>query len=403
MEKNLHINIDEVIALFDKNLELLPETVEHIEKCSVCSALIEKYSVTNAVLQSGRHVTSFPDMERINKIAERSFFILHEGTNPEKEMSRTWQDLFRSFFKPLVFTAAAASLIIAVYIGFDKPSQNGTMTAETEKNESENKLMPSEKIYEKGLRESGEKINLSIAKIETLSQTQFNSISENEISMEKGKAKFDVVTGNDFRVTVSDRFLVRVLGTSFIIDNNAGTFSVNVLEGLVEIVDRSDDSVFQLSANMEKVFALEKAVIKKLDITMVDKTRIPKTINLPKLNITPDKSFLFQGREALNSGNEGAALQLFMMEMEKGKEKDKALFEAVRLNENKKQYNEIVSMILNNREIMDVSRVYREELMIKGCKAQKKIAGSDLSLCRQYLEVFPEGYRKNEIRELINE
>lgn len=403
MEKNLHINIDEVIALFDKNLELLPETVEHIEKCSVCSALIEKYSVTNAVLQSGRHVTSFPDMERINKIAERSFFILHEGTNPEKEMSRTWQDLFRSFFKPLVFTAAAASLIIAVYIGFDKPSQNGTMTAETEKNESENKLMPSEKIYEKGLRESGEKINLSIAKIETLSQTQFNSISENEIYMEKGKAKFDVVTGNDFRVTVSDRFLVRVLGTSFIIDNNAGTFSVNVLEGLVEIVDRSDDSVFQLSANMEKVFALEKAVIKKLDITMVDKTRIPKTINLPKLNITPDKSFLFQGREALNSGNEGAALQLFMMEMEKGKEKDKALFEAVRLNENKKQYNEIVSMILNNREIMDVSRVYREELMIKGCKAQKKIAGSDLSLCRQYLEVFPEGYRKNEIRELINE
>jgi hypothetical protein len=403
MEKNLHINIDEVIALFDKNLELLPETVEHIEKCSVCSGLIEKYSVTNAVLQSGRHVTSFPDMEKINEIAERSFFILHEATHTEKEISRTWQDLFRSFFKPLVFTAAAASLLIAVYIGLDKPYQNGTMTAETHENESENKLIPAEKTYENGLRETGEKITLAVAKIETLSPTQFNSVSENEISMGKGKAKFDVVSGNDFRVTVNDRFMVRVLGTSFIIDNNAGTFSVNVLEGLVEIVDRSDDSVFQLSANMEKVFALEKAVIKKLDITMVDKARIPKTINLPKLNITPDKSFLFQGREALNSGNEGAALQLFMMEMENGKEKDKALFEAVRLHESKKQYNDIVSMISNNKEIMNSSRVYREELMIKGCKAQKKISGSDLSLCRKYLEVFPEGYRKNEIRELVNE
>jgi hypothetical protein len=62
-----------------------------------------------------------------------------------------------------------------------------------------------------------------------------------------------------------------------------------------------------------------------------------------------------------------------------------------------------VSMISGSEKIMDSSRVYREELMIKGCKAQKKIAGSDLSLCRKYLEIFPEGYRKNEIRELINE
>ncbi|MBP7433905.1 hypothetical protein KA996_10210, partial [bacterium] len=215
--------------------------------------------------------------------------------------------------------------------------------------------------------------------------------------------KFDVVSGNDFRVTVNGRFMVRVLGTSFILDNCNGTFSVNVIEGLVEVVDGSDDSQFQLSANMERVFELEKAVVKKLDVSTANKSRIPKTINIPKLNITPGQSFLFQGREALNSGNEGAALQLFMMEMESGKEKDKALFEAVRLHESRKQYNEMVSMISGSEKIMDSSRVYREELMIKGCKAQKKIEGSDLSLCRKYLEVFPEGYRKNEIRELINE
>jgi len=74
----------------------------------------------------------------------------------------------------------------------------------------------------------------------------------------------------------------------------------------------------------------------KVEISMANKSRIPKTINIPKLNITPDQSFLFQGREALDSGNEGAALQLFMMEMENGKEKEKALFEAVRLHESKK-------------------------------------------------------------------
>ncbi len=405
MEKNLHINIDEVIALFDKSWEMLPETVEHAEKCPSCSALIEKYSVTHAVLASNRHVTSFPDMDRINKIAERSFFILHEQEHADTENLRpSFLMMLQSFFKPVAITAAAASLLIAVYLGFDKNGETEIKTAETrEEQDSRSELNPAEKTFEAGIRKSGEKITLSIAKIETLTQTQFNSISENEISMGKGKAKFDVTSGNDFRVTVNDRFMVRVLGTSFILDNSNGTFSVNVIEGLVEVVDSYDDSQFQLSANMERVFEIEKAVVKKLNASTADRSRISKTINIPKLNITPDQSFLFQGREALNSGNEGAALQLFMMEMENGKEKDKALFEAVRLHENRKQYNEMVSMISGSEKIMDSSRVYREELMIKGCKAQKKIAGSDLSLCRKYLEIFPEGYRKNEIRELINE
>ena len=403
MKKKLHINIDETIALFDKKWEMLPETVEHVEHCTECSVLIDRYSEIQSVLISNRHVSTFPDMEKINSIAEKSFFLLHnEKPVEEKENMLTYlTNLFSSFLRPVAISAATIAVVIAVYSGINSKSetietaQNDDTADTTEVQENENQVAP-------GLKKSGEQIKLAAAKIETLSETRFDMISENEISMGRGKAKFDVESGNDFRINVNSRFVVRVLGTSFVVDYNGSTLAVNVMNGLVEVVDMFDNSSSALSENMEKVFEVKTALVKKPATRSVVKTDLPKNIHAPKLNITHDASFLFQGREALNSGNMGAAIQLFMLEIEKGNEKDKALFEAVRIHENDKKYKEMDSLLKNNASIMNGSRVYREELMIKGCRAQKK-GGIDLSLCREYLNAFPDGYRKNEIRELVNE
>jgi len=403
MEKKLHINIDEAIALFDKKWEMLPETVEHVENCTECSVLIERYSEIQSVLISNRHVSTFPDMEKINSIAQNSFFLLHnENPVEEKENMLTYlTNLFSSFLRPAAISAAAIAVVIAVYSGMNskvetiETAQNDDTADTTEVQENENKASP-------GLKKSGEQIKLAAAKIETLSETKFDMISENEITMGRGKAKFDVESGTDFRINVNSRFVVRVLGTSFIVDYNGKALAVNVMNGLVEVVDMSDNSSFALNENMEQVFEVKTASLKKPEIRTVAKTDLPKNIHIQKLNITPDASFLFQGREALNSGNIAAALQLFMLEIENGTEKDKALFEAVRIHENDRKYKEIDSLLSNKASIMNGSRVYREELMIKGCRAQKK-GGTDLSLCREYLNAFPEGYRKNEIREFINE
>lgn len=405
MNKKLHINIDEVIALFDKKWEMLPDTLEHLENCQECSLLVERYSDIQTVLSSNKHIIDFPDMERINRVAEKSFAILHSenATEVKDGFILSITKLFSSFLRPAAISLTAIALVIAVYSGINT-STDKTEIAKDDSVEKNDAPLKNQENSLPGIKKSGKKINLSIASIETLKDTNFNSISENEISMGKGKAKFDVESGNDFRVTVNERFLVRVLGTSFIIDNSFGKVSVNVISGLVEVIDTSDDSSFQLSANMEKAFELKTEIVKKLEAIPIRKAMIPhEKINAQKLIITPDQSFLFQGREAVNAGNTGAAIQLFMLEIEKGKEKDKALFETVRIYEADKKYNETSSLLKNNANIINSSKVYKEELLIKGCRAQKRAGESELSLCKEYLKAFPDGYRKNEIRELINE
>ena len=159
MKKKLHINIDETIALFDKKWEMLPETVEHVEHCTECSVLIDRYSEIQSVLISNRHVSTFPDMEKINSIAEKSFFLLHnEKPVEEKENMLTYlTNLFSSFLRPVAISAATIAVVIAVYSGINSKSetietaQNDDTADTTEVQENENQVAP-------GLKKSGEQI-----------------------------------------------------------------------------------------------------------------------------------------------------------------------------------------------------------------------------------------------------
>ena len=49
------------------------------------------------------------------------------------------------------------------------------------------------------------------------------------------------------------------------------------------------------------------------------------------------------------------------------------------------------------------SRVYKEEIMIKGCISQKKSGSRDLPLCHDYLKEFPRSFRSREIKGIIDE
>jgi hypothetical protein len=220
--------------------------------------------------------------------------------------------------------------------------------------------------------------------------------------MKKGKAKFDIVNGEDFTVNVNDRLTVRVLGTSFVIESDEKGFSVHVLEGLVEVIDRSDNSVSALSTDMSKIYESTKIspAIKMEKTASVKQT--PRQFSDNKLIVTPDASFLTQGREALGAGKKGAALQLFIMELERGNEKDKALFEITRIHSNEGRNNEVANILRSNSSILNSSKLYKEELLIRGCHSQHREGSNDRSFCHQYLKEFPRGYKRNEIQELVN-
>ena len=251
-----------------------------------------------------------------------------------------------------------------------------------------------------GVKKSGRKIKLAKAKISVVSDTYFEKIENEDVSMKSGKAKFDVVQGNDFRIDVDDKFLVRVLGTSFTLDYSEGRLSAEVFSGLVEIVEKSNGAVTQLSQNMNKTFEAKTLPKEPEGGLNHNKNAFNK-----KGGFMPDqeKSFLFRGRAALAGGKTEAAEKLFMMEIEKGKEADKALFELVSIRESKKDYAGMSELVGKYDRIMRGSRVYKEELMIKGCVSQKKSGNRELPLCRDYLKEFPRSFRSREIREMINE
>ena len=402
MAPEKHITIDEAIAVADGRYVLLPETEEHLAHCGECRAMLESFSGLKEIFAGEKNSTPAADEAKITEIAAQSFANLpfEEEIAPEKF---SFAAVLKSFFKPALAFSLAVSVVIAITLfNREKPAENNVeeagfaQTAGVEA-VSETTDMPAEDFVP-GVKKSGRKIKLAKAKISVVSDAYFEKIEDEDVSMKSGKAKFDVVTGNDFRIDVDDKFLVRVLGTSFTLDYSNGKLSAEVFSGLVEIVEKTSGAVTQLSQNMNKTF---EAKIQPENIPAGKKIQ-----NNPKprdFAAAAEKSFLFQGREALAAGRTEAAKQFFMKEIEKGKEADKALFELVSIHESAKNYAGIADLVKKYDSIMRGSRVYKEEIMIKGCVSQKKSGSTELPLCHDYLKEFPRSFRSREIREMINE
>ena len=296
------------------------------------------------------------------------------------------------------------SVVIAVALfNKEKPAENTEKTVEVATTGAAETVVETKEDYASGERETGAEIQLAKAKINVISKTYLENITDTDVSMKRGKAKFDVVTGNDFRIDVDGKFLVRVLGTSFTLDYSDGKLTAEVFSGLVEIVEKANGTSTQLSKDMNKTFEYkDHQKEQQIAITTPGK----KTGNNPKKQKfvpTPGKSFLFQGREALSAGQPGAAQKLFMMEIEKGSEPDKALYELVSIYESNQNYTKIMDLVQKYNSVMRESRVYKEEIMIKGCLSQKKSGSRDLPLCHDYLREYPRSFRSREIKRMIDE
>ena len=406
MVSGKHITIEEAIALADGRYVLLPVTEEHVKNCPECAAMIKSFSDCKEIFAEAKEFIPAVNETKVAEIAAKSFeFLPFEAeSEPEKEKSFSLSEFFASWFKPaLAFSLAVAVVITVTLFNREKTAENTEETVEVATTSGAEVVSETKEDYAAGERESGSEIRLAKAKINVISKTYLENITDTDVSMKKGKAKFYVVTGNDFRIDVDGKFLVRVLGTSFTLDYSDGKLTAEVFSGLVEIIEKSSGAATQLSKDMNKTFDYKDHQKEQhLAITTPGK----KTKNNPKKQnfaLTPGKSFLFQGREALSAGKTGVAQKLFTMEIEKGKEPDKALFELVSIHESKKDYAKIVNLVKKYDRVMRESRVYKEEIMIKGCLSQKKSGSRDLPLCHDYLREFPRSFRSREIKGIIDE
>lgn len=406
MVSEKHITIEEAIALADGRYVLLPETEKHIAGCGECSSMIDCCCGAKEIFAEAKEFVPEADSAKIAEIAAKSFANLPQD---ESDEALTLQTM--TFAKSIALACKpffAFSLGIALFIGimlFQKADyvENTEENVEVAATAGAETAVETKEDYASGERKSGTQIQLAKAKINVISNTYLESISDTDVSMKHGKAKFDVVTGNDFRIDVDGKFLVRVLGTSFTLDYSDGKLTAEVFSGLVEIIEKSNGAVTQLSKEMNKTFEYkDRQKEQKIAITPPGK----KTKSSPKKQefaLTPGKSFLVQGREALTAGKTGAAQKLFMMEIEKGKEPDKALYELVSIYESKQNYTKIMELVQKYSSVMRESRVYKEEIMIKGCISQKKSGNKSVPLCHDYLREFPRSFRSREIRGMIDE
>ena len=408
MKPEKHITIEEAIALADGRYVLLPETEKHVAGCKECSSMIDCFCGAKEIFAAEKESVPEIDSAKVAGIAAKSFAVLpfEENAEPEKEKGFSFSAFFASWFKPvLAFSLAIAVVVAAALFDKGKQAENTEKTVEVAETSGVEAVPETVEMsaedFVPGVKKSGSKIKLAKAKISVVSDTYFEKIENEDVLMKIGKAKFDVVTGNDFRIDVDGKFLVRVLGTSFTLDYSDGRLSAEVFSGLVEIIEKTSGAVTQLSQNMNKTFETE--IRPKEPDTLLNSKKLHG--RLKKLDFIPTsgKSFLFQGREALAAGKPEAAGRLFMMEIEKGKEADKALFELVSIHESKKNYTEVSALIKKYDSVMRGSKVYKEEIMIKGCVSQKKSGSRNLTLCHDYLKEFPRSFRSREIREMIDE
>ena len=401
-----HITVEEAIALADGRYVLLPVMEEHVKNCPECAAMIKSFSDCKEIFAEAKDFVPAVEEAKVAEIAAKSFANLPQS---ESDEALTLQTM--TFAKSIAFACKplfAFSLGIALFVGimlFQKVDyvDSNEKTIEVAVAAGAEAVPETREDYASGERESGTEVKLAKATISVISKTYLDKVSDTDVAMKSGKAKFDVVTGNDFRIDVDGKFLVRVLGTSFTLDYSDGKLTAEVFSGLVEIIEKSNGAATQLSKDMNKTFEYPtQPKEQQIAITTPGK----KTKNNPKKQdfaLTPGKSFLFQGREALAAGKTGAAQQLFTMEIEKGKEPDKALFELISIHESKKDYSEIANLVKKYDRVMRESRVYKEEIMIKGCLSQKKSGSKAVPLCHDYLREFPRSFRSREIKGIIDE
>ncbi|HNT27978.1 MAG TPA: FecR family protein [bacterium] len=382
-----HLSNAELIAICRQEGEPSPETIEHLAACDECAARLE------ARLRNEPMLPASSDHDAaIDRIARISFDHLDEAR----------PGLFAMLFtlpRLAVGAAAAALILIAAYVGIGAPA-----TVEEEKIADADapapRIAPTLGATPR-LFPVGTTIAHGRATILVKGPASLAADGAEELRLAKGTVEVSIEKGNDFRIHTADRYLVRVLGTRFTLDTDGTKLAVTVAEGLVEVIDgRTNDSI-ALSGGMAHTFTGETKEIATVAAKQPRAVRPAPGVDTAADEQPAATSFLRNGRDALKTQDATAAMDWFEKELAGGPEKDKALFEIVRLHERDGRFDDMLRVLKAHNDIVDGDTVFHEELLIKACKAEVKTGETTFPSCKKYLRVFPEGYKNGEIRELL--
>ncbi len=389
----LHLRDEEIIAFKEGSCSLLKEHKKHLAKCKICRENLKNYGAMIETLKKMSH-----NYKKTDLIADRSFDFIGE------ELS--FSEKFRQLLAPkkIAFFALSAFLLITTLSFLTHPlfidkSDSGNAVSEVQKPAENNdnslsipelKEMPVQMTVAK----SGETFRVERARIETLKHSTIQRIDNSNIALADGKIECEVEKGGNFFVHVNKDVLVRVLGTKFIVDATKSGVTVLVKEGMVEVINQKTGLSEVLKKDMETTMSfMESTKSKKSVDSIKEKVEIIKSEKDPI-------SYYENGISALKEKNIDAAMENFNKELLEGTLKDKALFEIIKIFEEERDFNAVIKYLKNNKQIMLGETIYKEEFFIKGCFAEIR-TGKKLNICSSYLKNFPDGYKRDEIKSLM--
>ena len=270
--KRAHLTFERAVEAATGENPLNSLEKEHVDNCSLCQGRIKAAQCTDKALLDPKKIVPLIDSNKIMDIADKIF---------EQETS---QKNSISVFK-LIAVAASLILIVAAVAFFagkssSKMEKPVKKTAEIKKEKKKEPVPEKVDKFPIGVMKitKGSVFKGERCELKALSNSKITVESESYFVVEKGQVKFSVTKGDDFMVKLNGNALVRVLGTVFTVEVRGKRSSVNVSEGLVELIDLDRGTSKQLVKGQSGVV---NPTVRKI----VKKTPLKKSTPVKKIEV----------------------------------------------------------------------------------------------------------------------
>lgn len=388
-----HLSFERIVEISSGVSNITDIERIHADNCPICKNRMESASYLESGIRESVKAEPIMDLDRIESLADDIFEKYYEKSPISGK--------FKYYFAGL--TAVAASLLLFVFIsGSYGKRELEKISAQTESvspSEVEEDLVNTEEsAFPEGVFKIKKGAVISKERYTLTAHTDATIIHEyeNYFSVKKGTVSFSVQSGTDFMVNLNNSVLVRVLGTVFTVSVGKSTSSVEVTEGLVEIIDLEKGisstvakgghetiRMIARTARQTEDQAMSQTAQEQPEIveeTIQNISSVKKNGNVPIFNINSDMDLIKAEISDLETALQYSGSPVVQLHR---------LFELYRITGH---WGSIIHFWrIESSEINSRGNPFLKDMHFAACEASIRMFLYDNEVCRSYRSDYPEG------------
>ncbi|HPS28633.1 MAG TPA: hypothetical protein PLZ43_00110 [bacterium] len=389
-----HISFERIVEISSGISNVTDVERIHIDDCPICKNRIESSGYLEEGIKESVKAEPIMDLGQIESIADAVFDRYYDRSSVPAR--------FKYYFAGAA--AVAASIFLFIFIS-GKAQKNNQIEFFTSDKESSGKVEESvevsENVDENDIPEGVFKIDkgtvISKGRYTLTAYTDAMIVHEyeNYFSVKKGKVGFSVKSGTDFMVNLNNSVLVRVLGTVFTVSVEKSINSVEVTEGLVEVIDLEKGVSSTVSkGGRETIRRVAKTASQPVNVLSEPVAQQPEMIEKPVEHVPVVKKnndiVLF------NLNGDIDLMKAEISDLETALEYSGSpvvqlhrLFELYRINGH---WGSIIHFWrTESSEINSRGNPFLKEMHFAACEASIRMFLYDNEVCRSYRSQYPDG------------